>query len=389
MDFSMLLSLFIFLSLSTLTFLFVKGLKQVGYLRQVLPSEALLKNPPRLSLIIAARNEEKKIEAAIKSLINQDYPNYHLLVINDRSTDNTGKILSRLAKDHGEKLQVHNLQKLPVGWLGKNHALQYGLKHSQGDLVLLMDADILAEPSTLSRAVTYLEKQQLDHLPILPTFGMQDFWLQAVAGFFVLFLNFLLRPWKAKDPKSKAYMGVGAFNLIRRQALEKIGGLQSIRLRPDEDLRLGQKLKESGARQEVLWGKGLLQVEWYHSLKEMMDGLVKNTYAGMGFRFYLLLILSLVVLTWDVWPFTALMVSQGLAWYFNLASCFLLFLLYQQNASTQGLPSYHALVFPISALIFLYMIWRAILITLKQGGVHWRETFYSLEELKKTETPNL
>src|SRR5436190_19080262 len=90
---------------------------------------------PRLSMIVAARNESDCIECCIRSLLRQDYPNLKVVAVNDRSTDDTGAILDRLAIEFGGRLQVVHVKTLPAGWFGKPHALNLGLQSATGSLV--------------------------------------------------------------------------------------------------------------------------------------------------------------------------------------------------------------------------------------------------------------
>ncbi|MBW3598394.1 MAG: glycosyltransferase, partial [Planctomycetes bacterium] len=122
---------------------------------------------PPVSLIVAARNEERNIEAGVRSLLALEYENLELIVVNDRSTDATGEVLQRVAAEHPE-LNVVHLTELPEGWLGKNHALHYGTMQAKGDWLLFTDADVVMAPSTLARAMKYVQEQQLDHLCIAP-----------------------------------------------------------------------------------------------------------------------------------------------------------------------------------------------------------------------------
>ena len=100
-------------------------------------------------------------------MLQQDYGNLEFIIVNDRSTDNTGAILAQMEKKH-PRLQVHTVTTLPPGWLGKNHALQYGAERATGEIVLFTDADVVMQPDTIARAVSYLYDNQIDHLCIMP-----------------------------------------------------------------------------------------------------------------------------------------------------------------------------------------------------------------------------
>jgi cellulose synthase/poly-beta-1,6-N-acetylglucosamine synthase-like glycosyltransferase len=205
---------------------------------------------PKISLIVAARNEELKIEKAVKSLLRQDYPNYEVIVVNDRSTDRTLEILNQV-KSEKENLKVVNIQTLPKGWLGKNHALHKGVEESKGDYILFTDADVVFDDSTLKRAMQYMQDQALDHLTLIPDAKMSNLLLNAFLVNFAMMMTVFSRPWKIKDPKSKHSLGIGSFNLFKKEIYEKIGTLSKIKMRPDDDLKLGWLIKSNGFKQDV------------------------------------------------------------------------------------------------------------------------------------------
>ena len=257
------------------------GTRGIPFLSSVEPSPDF--SGPTLSVIVAARNEAKKIRPALLSLLQQDYPVLEVVVVNDRSADGTGQILEEMSLKH-PRLQTLTVDHLPKGWLGKNHALYLGSRKASGELLLFTDADVVMHPSTLSRAVHYLQDRGRDHLTLGADFILSGIWLKMFVAAFGLFFFSFLRPWKAKDPSSRSYVGIGAFNLVRREVYRKIGTHQAICMRPDDDLKLGKLIKRNGHSQEFLFGTGLLAVQWYSSMGELIDGLMKNMFAGVDYR---------------------------------------------------------------------------------------------------------
>ena len=238
------------LLLAGLSIDFAIGHRRVRFLKDVAPAQT---GPP-MSIIVAARNEARGIEAAATSLLRLDYPALEIVIVNDRSTDDTGAILERLSaavsaeasddlsadvgsgfsrtivgsgfpglsgSEGRRTLRIVNITALPEGWLGKNYAMQVGADAATGDLILFTDADIVFEPSTLRRAVTMLEEQKLDHLPVLPDVVVPGVALNAFVAAFGVFFSMYARPWKVRDPRSRAHVGVGAFNLIRAAVLSR------------------------------------------------------------------------------------------------------------------------------------------------------------------------
>lgn len=338
-------------------------------------------SPPKVTLVVAARNEERNIAQAIRSLLRLDYPDYELLVVDDRSEDRTGTILSELA-GREPRLKVVTIAELPQGWLGKNHALWVGAQAAAGELILFCDADIVMEPPALSRAVSYFLEKYLDHLAVTPVLEMPGLFLDMFGASFILFFCMFVRPWKARDPKSSCHIGIGAFNLVRRAAYFEAGGHLRIALRPDDDLKLGKILKSAGFRQDAAYGGGLLLVEWYANLRELIRGLEKNAFAGMDYRLSLLLPGALCHLAGSVWPYLALFLTTGVTRLVYAATVLTIMLIFMDSVTFHHSKRWYAIAFPFTALLFVYILLRTALLNLLHGGITWRGTFYPLKELK-------
>lgn len=350
--------------------------------RETSPEVSLGQNPPRLSLIVPACNEAPKLEAAVRSMLGQDYPNLELILINDRSTDETGAIIDRLAQEFPQIRPVH-ITELPPGWLGKNHALWVGARVAQGDYLLFTDADVQYDPTTCRRAVALCEERGVDHLTLAPAMLGKRYLVTAWIGFFVMCFLTGMRPYRANLPNSKAGTGVGAFNLVRRTAYEGIGTMKPISLRPDDDLQLGKRIKRMGYRQLVMDGRGMIAVEWYSTLWEAIRGLEKNTFAGFDYNLPVTLGAVLSILLIMVWPFIGVFLASGTAQLLFGAAILLQWAIYLVTNQTMGVASVRYLpAYPISALLFAFTTGRALFLTLKNGGISWRGTFYPLSLLR-------
>lgn len=226
MDIACRLSLAVFLmSILTLKEIAI-GMRKVGLLRHVVPS---IDGPtPRVSVVFSALNEAGTIEPALRSLSALDHPDLEIIAIKDQSTDDTGAILDRLTMQH-PGLRVLHIETLPPGWLGKSHALHQGSKLASGEYVLFTDADVVFEPSAITRAVAHCEQHRLDHLVVLAEFIAHD----RLMG--MLLLNGMIlfyskhKPWKLRT-SSKHYFGMGAFNMVRATAYRQAGGHQALAL---------------------------------------------------------------------------------------------------------------------------------------------------------------
>ena len=355
------------------------GARKLRRLSNVPPLEG--HSGPKVSVIVAARNEELNIEQSLRSLLRLDYEPLELLVVNDRSTDRTGEILDRVAAEN-PRLNVVHLTELPAGWLGKNHALFYGANRASGEILLFTDADMVMEPSVLRRAVRYLIERRLDHLPILFQVRMPGWLLESFVVTFSVYLMTYCKPWNCPNPKSSAHIGVGGFNMVRASAYRAMGTHEAIRMRPDDDLKLGKLVKKHGLRQECLNAVDLIYVPWYSSLREMVIGLEKNAFSGVDYSIGYALLAATSMLLFNVFPFIAIFFTQGLTWWVYLGVVASLLGMGLDSAYHTGSRLSCCLGFPLAALMFVFVQMRTMILNLWQGGIRWRDTHYSLRELR-------
>lgn len=358
----------------------LRGNRAIRALRDEAPRPAA--DMPRVSIVVAARNEERNIREALSSLMALNYPDYELIVVNDRSIDRTGDILDDMAAENPRLKTIH-VDSLPSGWLGKNHALWTGSRRASGDLLLFTDADIVMEPTVLTRAVGFLERQGLDHLAATPSMRMQSLSLAMFGTAFIVFFSLFARPWKARDPRSRCHIGIGAFNLVRRNAYQRVGGHETIRLRPDDDIKLGKILKMAGYRQDAAYAPEFLAVEWYASIGETVRGLEKNAFSGADYNVLLILFGVVFHLSCSVIPFIAPFVLDGTPRILYLAAAGVILLTVADCSRHHGARPWHALGYPAMTILFVYILLRTMLLNLIEGGIRWRGTFYPLAELKK------
>jgi len=336
---------------------------------------------PKISVVVAACNEEYGIEDALTSVLHQDYSDYEVIVVNDRSTDGTGEILSRMSQFH-HRLRVINIRELPPAWLGKNHALQQGADQATGSYIIFTDADIVMHPSVLGRAVRYALDHNLDHLAIPPRVEVDGFLLNAFIGMFALVFSMYVQPWKAKDPKSSQHIGIGAFNMVRTAVYRAAGGHKPIAMRPDDDMRLGRLLKHAGYRQDVVVVTALLSVEWYESFGQLVQGLMKNMFAGVEYNPALAIGSIIAQFAISVWPFAAVIFTHGWTQILNAVTVAVILILFAGSAGPAGIRRIYALTYPLAILAFCYIILRSMTVTLWNGGINWRGTHYPLALLR-------
>lgn len=358
------------------------GSRKIAFLRDVTTLSAAL-SPP-VSIVVAARNEERNIREALQSLLALDYPALQLVVVNDRSEDHTGPILDEMSASDS-RLEIVHISDLPGGWLGKNHALWRGSQQASGDLLLFTDADVVMNQDTLARAMNYLQQESIDHLAATPEARMPSLFLNMFGAAFGLFFGMFTRPWKAANPKSGCHIGIGAFNLVRAEVYRRVGGHKTIALRPDDDLKLGKIIKQAGFSQRLVYGTGLIRVEWYASIRELVLGLEKNVFAGTDYRLWLAMSGVLFQLVASLWPYLALAVTEGATLAVYCAIVAVISLIVADGARFHGFSAWYALGFPLTAGLFTLIILRTVICNLTQQGITWRGTFYPLSELRKNQ----
>lgn len=353
------------------------------------PKEEFAEELPTLSVIVPARNEETELESSLDSLLEQDYPNLEIILVNDRSTDGTGGILDRVAGSR-QNARVLHVEHLPGGWIGKNHAIYSGERWTNGEWLLLTDADVRFRPDTLRRAVTYAEQHGLDHLTLVPRWELPGYWLKGVVAFFYVVLLLYEGYYRANMPRRKKGIGVGAFNLIRHKSYREIGGYEAFPRRPDDDLTLGSRVKESGLRQRVLLGHRLISVKWYGSLGALARGFEKNAYAALDYSLPKAVLYSASLLLVSVWPFVAISFSTGYALPLYLVAIGCQLGAYAISNHFLGWRLIPLTVgYPVFATIFTGLLIRSTLLALLRGGVYWRGTFYPNSLLRNEESrPN-
>ncbi len=341
---------------------------------------------PSLSIIIPACNEAEHIESALTSLLVQDYPALEIIVLDDRSTDDTGRIIDRLAAQDS-RIQAVHIAELPKGWLGKVHALHLGVQQAHGKWLLFTDADIYFEPGALRRAILYALDTQADHLALLPRVIVTGFWLgMAVRSFGLLFL-YSTRAAQVHRPDNKHYIGIGAFNLVRREVFDCTPGFEWLRLEPGDDAALGMMIKQAGGKIRLAMAEEDLSVSWYPSVGAMFKGLEKNLFGpGAHYQWWRVLLQSVGICALVAAPLVGLGVGlyAGSALLLSAAGATIgTHLVFSISlAEKKPMDSIHLLFFPLGLLLVDTMLIHAAYRCLRNKGIYWRGTHYSLTDLR-------
>jgi GT2 family glycosyltransferase len=337
---------------------------------------------PRVSILFSALDEAEKLPAALATFLALDYPDYEVVAVDDRSEDATGSILDAAARANS-RLKVVHVTSLPAGWLGKPHGLQQAFEHSNGEWLVLTDADVRFEPDVLRTTIALAEQKHWDHLTLLCHAEMFTPGEKIAMTFFAMSFMLGLRPWRASDPKSRSYIGVGAFQLLRRSAYEKMGTHRRLAMEVVDDVKVGKLVKEAGLRSGVAKAGRAVTVHWHAGLGNIIRGTTKNFYATTGFRLWFAVGQVAGNLLMFVLPWVALPFVHGWARIFAVAAIVLPVMAQAGAALEFGESPLYAVTQPLGALIVCWMIVRSTFVTLRQGGIRWRGTFYAIAELKR------
>lgn len=267
-------------------------------------------HPPKVSFLIAAKDEEENIEPAVRSVLAQDYPDFELIVINDRSDDRTGPILDRLAaEDVTGRLKVVHVTSLREGWFGKNNAMREGMEHATGAWLCFGDADCThTSPRTLSMAMRYALENGIDFLSVLPRLETRSTWeriMQPVCGALMVFW---FHPRNVNNPKHAAAYANGAFMLMNRPCYDAIGGHDGVRTQVNEDMHLARLTKECGRRLFVMQNDDLYTVRMYSNFGAIWRGWSRIFYGCFG-TFRKLLRTLMILLVMSIFPYASLVIS--------------------------------------------------------------------------------
>ena len=360
-------------------------------LRYSVPSLAHIEPPeprrwPKLSVIIPACNEADKIGDALRSVLDSNYPNLEVIVVEDRSTDGTGEIIEHIAAADSQVRVIH-MKELPEGWLGKLHAMNRGVQEADGEFLLFTDADVHYQPAALRKAIAHCEGNHLDHLTALPYFWAATLFLDALIMAFIRQFVAMMRPWAVSNPRSRAFLGVGAFNLVRRSAFERTKGLEWLRLEVADDVGLGMMMKQSGAQCGVVRAIDAIGLHWHRSMAEAVAGSEKGYAPICRFSILRTFVLSVVMLGLELSPALCLLPlifsrTGWIAWLgASVTGVFVLVnVLVSRWFSQKLLPG---LIGPVGALISVWLLIRCLVLGKRRGGIVWRGTLYPEKILRE------
>jgi hypothetical protein len=256
-------------------------------------------------------------------------------------------------------------------------------RQATGDWLLFTDADVVFRADSIRRALVYGDEAKADHLVLFPSMVMKHAGEKMMIAFFQSLFVFGHRPWKVADPKTRDHIGVGAFNMVRRPVYEAIGTYKALRMEVLDDMKLGKVIKRAGFAQRNVFGRSLISIRWAKGTLGVVRNLSKNFFAVLSFQWPRALVSAFGVAFLNLLPFLGVLFAHGWAKLPYAIALTSIFLIYLGMSWKSFIPPYYFLLHPVSTLLFVYTILLSTWLTLSTGGITWRGTFYSLEELKR------
>jgi hypothetical protein len=334
--------------------------------------------PARVTVIIAARDEASGIEASIRQLLAQRGVALEVIVVSDRSIDGTAAIVSRLAA-HDARVRLVEVTALPDRWLGKTHALHVGSQAATGDWLLFTDADCLLHPEVVARALRVAARDGVDHVALTP--APIDATIGGYAWHYVFLAGLIDWFARANTDQPGGYIGFGAFNLVRASTHRAFGGHEALRLTVLDDVRLGLLVRRAGGRCRGFLGGRDIRCDWGRTLRHGIRLTGKNYFAAVHYRTGVVAGLAVVVLLLWIGVAAALASGTALGLVAGLSGGLLMLpaLVFSRRLDW---PVAGALLAPLVHSLAAFAVVRSAVLTLRGGGVRWRDTFYPLAVLR-------
>jgi chlorobactene glucosyltransferase len=364
------------------------------FLRHVPASGIPDRDLPFVSVLVPARNEELKIGRCLKSLLEQNYPNFEVIVIDDRSTDRTGEIIQSFASKDKRIKFVHG-KDAPSGWIGKCNALAHAVGYASGDWFVFTDADTYHRPNSIRDSVSYAIDNKADLVSFVPLQELGSFWERLVMH--ILLSSFLIGdPFHTvNDPEAERAYAYGQYILCRRSSYLAVGGHQSVRDEIVEDHAIARVFKEKAYKILVADGKPLYSVRMYTDLESMWQGWTKNLYSLIDSRVFNLVAILAVVYCVLLYPLVELVIvgkmfmsgdsfasMQSLVGLVALQFVMLAAWFRKTSDHHAGIKWHHFFLLPIGAFAVTALYLHAAYLVLTGSQVNWKGRRYTVNTSK-------
>ncbi len=346
-------------------------------------------NAPLISVCVPARNEARNIRRCVDALLAQDYPNFEIIILDDRSTDGTAKILAELSQTD-DRLKVIHGNELPSGWAGKPHALMQASAVARGEWLCFVDADTFPAPNTLSAVYAKATETKADFFTIFTHQEMESFWERTILPLVLTALSVGFPPRKVNDPQSKVAIANGQFIFVKRNIYDALGGHAAVKASIAEDKDLAVVTKSAGYRLIVGDGSDFVRTRMYTSLPEMWEGWTKNIYLGLRddprlvvlgiLGAFLALSAALLLPLWTGIGVYLMVTSPNQERIVILVTALLLWgslLDWRVQANkAMDVPIWYAITAPLGAGVFALMMFASAFKVISGKGVVWKGRRY-------------
>ena len=392
----------------TSTLLFLLGLGIIYWVHSqyhmeivVTPAEPPA-DAPLISVCVPARNEEKNIRRCVESLLAQTYPNFEVIVLDDRSTDGTARILDEIGRadtctepqvrcwQSAPRLKIIHGSDLPSGWAGKPHALYQAAASARGEWLCFVDADTFAALEALASCYVKAIETKADLFTIMTFQELGSFWEKVLMPLVMTALSVGFSPRKVNDPNRRDAVANGQFIMIKRSVYDAIGGHEAVKDQIVEDKAISEQVKWNGYRLIIAEGYQMARTRMYTSLPQMWEGWTKNIYLGLrdtpsmlllgAFGATLMLIAALFLPVWPLLGFLWLLNGGGMMAVGVIAKALIVWgaLLWARANVSRGLgiSRLYALTVPIGAGMFAAIMLTSAFKVLSGRGVTWKGRRY-------------
>jgi chlorobactene glucosyltransferase len=351
--------------------------------------EVKVHEKPKVSVIIPARNEEKLISICLDSLLDQNYENYEIIVIDDSSEDATAEIIKKYASINSKIIFVSARPK-PKDWMGKNWACMEGYQKATGELLVCTDSDTKYSKNVLSLAVSHLFSLELDALTVIPKLLCFDNWTRVTLPMLSTFLHTRFSALRVNDPSKKTGYFFGSFFIIKKSVYKAIGTHEGVKHEIIEDGALGKKVKEGGYNLRMVRGEHLLEAVWarnkstlWNGLKRLMIPLFlqgKNIAIGVFVAVLFLLLMPFPILVYSMVFFEYTTSFTMLLIFSTLASILIYVAGFVDATKGLHLRKIYTLLAPVGSFIVVLGFFSGMIQANTQNSVSWRGRRYSMKE---------
>ncbi|HTY25693.1 MAG TPA: glycosyltransferase [Desulfomonilaceae bacterium] len=341
-------------------------------------------HPPLISVIVPAHNEQAGIGECLRSVLDQDYPHFELVFVNDRSDDDTLAVAESVVQGRDD-LRIISVTDLPKGWTGKCHALDAGVRQASGEWLAFLDADCRLHKSALRECYCASIRHNVGMITLSPKFVLKTFWEKALQPAFVAMSCILFPLALVNHPSSTVASANGMFYMIRRHVYEKIGGHRDVKGLAVEDIGIGKRVKAAGLGLLFANGRRIMQTRMYVGFNETIHGWTRILSASMNYEMPIVIkylcvhiLVSLPALlsalyiyvpqAYKLWPET---------WFFLPFICFLAMTFASTLFCSQmGVPRKYSVFLIIGNLMLVWVFFVILKKTALSEPLQWRGTTY-------------